>query len=101
MQIIKQTLSNYSIQVFMRGNCLLTGISGEVFCKMGLSIKEMSEPFVGIPVGYAKGYLGYFSPEEAWEKGGYEVQLGMWSKVGVDSYKIIMDTICDIYKKIF
>jgi len=81
------------IQIFNIGNTLLVGIPGEVFCQMGLQIKKECEPMIGVPVGYANGYLGYIAPPQAWEKGGYEVSCGPWSKVGPDAFDKIMETI--------
>lgn len=78
------------VQVMRLGNAVLTGVSGEPFCRMGKAIREIAAPFIGIPVGYANGYVGYIVPPEAWEKGGYEADPGPWSKVGPSSHDIIL-----------
>lgn len=84
------------LQLIRIGNAILFGIPGEPFCELGMEIKKMSKPFTGIPVGYANGYLGYIASPSSWEKGGYEVSLGPWSKVGPESFiKII-----EVFKKL-
>jgi hypothetical protein len=78
------------IQALRLGNALLAAISGEPFCRMGKAVREIAAPLIGIPVGYANGYVGYIVPPEAWNKGGYEVEPGPWSKVGPESFPMIM-----------
>ncbi len=78
------------VQVVRLGNALIAGIPGEPFCRMGKAIRDLAKPIVGIPVGYANGYVGYIVPAEEWAKGGYEVDPGPWSKVGPESYEIVL-----------
>ena len=87
------------VQILRIGNALLTGIPGEPFCKLGLTIKSLASPCIGIPVGYANGYLGYIAPKEAWDKGGYEVNPGPWSIVGFEGYDMILDAAEDLLKE--
>ena len=84
------------LQLIRMGNTLLFGIPGEPFCELGMEIKKISNPFTGIPVGYANGYLGYIAPTSSWEKGGYEVNCGPWSKVGSESFNKIIK----VFKKL-
>ena len=42
-------------------------------------------------IGYANDYLGYIAPPSAWEQGGYEVGLGMWSILGPEAYGLLLD----------
>lgn len=86
------------IQMIRLGNGVFTGVPGEPLCKMGLEIKEMFKPIVSIPAGYANGYLGYIASPEDWQKGGYEVELGPWSKVGQQSYNMVLDRIRSLRK---
>jgi hypothetical protein len=88
------------LQVMRLGSALLFGIPGEPFCRMGKSIREIAAPFTGIPVGYANGYLGYIVPPESWEKGGYEVDPGPWSKVGPESHAILLEAIARLKARI-
>jgi neutral ceramidase len=78
------------VQVIRLGNALIAGIPGEAFCRMGTAIRTVARSLTGIPVGYANGYVGYIVPPEEWAKGGYEVDPGPWSKVGPESYEIIL-----------
>lgn len=80
------------VQVLRLGEAALVGVSGELFVSLGLRIKRSSPfPFTFI-VGYANGYNGYLSPDEAWEQGGYEVSLGQWALCGRGSGEIIAQT---------
>ena len=77
------------VQVIRLGEAALVGVSGELFVSLGLSIKRSSPfPFTFI-VGYANGYNGYLSPEEAWKQGGYEVSIGQWALCGRGSGEIV------------
>ncbi|MFA0765021.1 MAG: hypothetical protein XFASWVDF_002767, partial [Candidatus Fervidibacter sp.] len=70
------------VQVIALGELALVGVSGELFVSLGLRIKRSSPfPFTFI-VGYANGYNGYLTPEEAWKQGGYEVSIGQWAMCG-------------------
>jgi len=84
------------LQMIRVGNCILFGIPGEPFCELGVNIKAASKPFRGIPIGYANGYLGYIAPLSSWRKGGYEVSLGPWSKVGPEAF----DKIIEVFKEL-
>lgn len=77
-------------QAMRIGGAALAGIPGEPFTRIGLEIKEMAKPLTGVPVGYANGYLGYLAPPAAWERGGYEVSCGPWSKVGPESFSMVL-----------
>jgi hypothetical protein len=81
------------VQAVRLGNALLVAIPGEPFCRMGKAVREIAAPLIGIPVGYANGYVGYIVPPEAWKRGGYEVDPGPWSKVGPESYSIILEAL--------
>lgn len=88
------------IHALVIGSIVLLGIPGEPFCAMGLAIKRSFLPYKGIPVGFANEYLGYLAPPEVWSKGGYEVQLGPWSKVGSEAYGQILNEIYCIKQEI-
>ncbi len=88
------------IQLIRMGNVILCGIPGEPFCSLGIELKKRAKPFIGIPVGYANGYLGYIATSKAWKNGGYEVDCGPWSKVGTESYNLIIKTFERLKKKV-
>ncbi len=81
------------VQLVRLGDVVLIGLPGEVFCATGHQLKRLCEPLVGIPVGYANGYLGYLAPPEAWVTGGYETSLGPWSKVGPGAHAHLLDAV--------
>ena len=81
------------VQYLRIGNTVLVGIPGEPFCQLGMEIKKRCEPLVGIPVGYANGYLGNIASPESWQKGGYGVHCHPCSKVGPESYQMILDAL--------
>jgi len=60
---------------------------------LGLALRDHASPARGaLCMGYANDYLGYIAPPEAWDVGGYEVNIGMWSIVGRDAYGMLLDT---------
>lgn len=81
------------VQVIRIGNAVLAAVPGEAFCAIGCRIKALCAPHVGIPVTCAGGYLGYLAPPEAWARGGYEVGLGPWSKVGQEAPAILLTAV--------
>ena len=81
------------LQAFKIGGLILVGIPGEVFCRMGYEIGDLSRESKILTVGYANGYLGYIIPPSEWDRGGYEAELGMWSKLSPDAYDILMRAI--------
>ena len=88
------------LQAIKLGECLVLGIAGEPFCQMGLELKKQMTEFVCMPTGYANGYVGYICPPQAFEKGGYETEIGPWCKVSGDSFDIIMNTLGELYNEL-
>ena len=68
------------IQVLKIGESAWVGVPGELFCQIGLDIKEQSPIAHTYIVGYANCYQGYFPTPIAYEEGGYEVNMGRWSR---------------------
>jgi len=80
-------------QVARLGGIALAAIPGEPFPEYGLALKQESAPPHGaLCMGYANDYLGYIAPQSAWDIGGYEVSLGMWSIVGPEAFDIVMES---------
>lgn len=72
----KKTPGNIEIeiQVFAFNKVvLMVGIPGEVFCEIGLKIKEKSPFDYTFISGYTNGEIGYVPTKEAFSQGGYEV----------------------------
>jgi hypothetical protein len=79
------------VQAVRLGDVALVGIPGEPFPELGVALKRERQPGHGaLCVGYANDYLGYIAPPAAWEDGGYEVSLGMWSIVGPQAFDLLL-----------
>lgn len=80
------------LQLIRIGPVLLIGLPCEPFTEMGIALKEAAAAAgcLGVPAGYAGGYLGYIAPPNEWERGGYEVRLGPWSKVAPGGYETLL-----------
>lgn len=80
------------IQVLAIGDSAWVGVPGELFCRIGLDIKERS-PFANTYiVGYANVYQGYFPTPIAYEEGGYEVNMGRWSRFTAAAGESVQNT---------
>jgi neutral ceramidase len=62
------------IQAVAVGPAVLLAWPGEIFCDLGLHVKESSPFSPTYVVGYANGYLGYVPTPEAFQEGGYETE---------------------------
>jgi len=89
------------VQVFRIGEVALVGIPAEPFCQMGLAIKQFTEAPVSLCLGYTNDYLGYVAPTYEWERGGYEVSLGMWSIVAPEAFDRLLVTARENVAKVF
>ncbi len=70
------------IQAMKLGPLKWVSIPGEAFVETGLALKKLGASFV---VGYANGWIGYLPIRRAYDEGGYEVDLGAWSRVAPGS----------------
>jgi hypothetical protein len=102
------------VQVLRIGDVALVGIPGEPFADLGLQIKSLSaasEPrgesgspntsAVSLCLGYANDYLGYIAPASEWNRGGYEVGLGMWSIVGPEAFETLLSKSRELVARLF
>jgi len=80
------------VQILAVERWFLAGLPGEVFCCLGQRMERAAAEGGELwPVGYANGYLGYMAPVEAYEDGGYEVDVGRWSPLAPRE----ADSLCD------
>jgi hypothetical protein len=79
------------VQALRLGDTALVGIPGEPFCEMGLAMKGWTSGLRALCVGYSNDALGYFAPPTAWEEGGYEVGLGMWTLAGPEAFGLLLE----------
>jgi neutral ceramidase len=77
------------IQAMRVGPIRWVSLPGEPFVETGLALKQAGATFV---VGYANGYLGYFPIRRAYPEGGYETDLGAWSRVAPGSAERLEET---------
>lgn len=74
------------IQAMQIGPVSWLSLPGEPFVETGLSLKQAGASFV---CGYSNGWLGYFPVQRAYDEGGYEVDLGTWSRVAPGSAEVL------------
>jgi neutral ceramidase len=70
------------VQVIGIGEVALVALPGEPFVELGLDLKQRSPAPHTFVIGYANDWIGYLTPPQAWEQGGYEVSPGPWTLVG-------------------
>jgi hypothetical protein len=61
------------IQAIKAGPVVFLGWPGEIFCELGMDLKERSPFRPTYVIGYANGSIGYVPTPEAFPEGGYEV----------------------------
>src|SRR5207249_9118314 len=79
------------VQALRLGDTALVAIPGEPFCEMGMAMKAWDTGLHPLCVGYGNDALGYFAPPSAWEEGGYEVGLGMWTLAGPETFELLLN----------
>ena len=84
------------IQVMTIGDSAWVGVPGELFCQIGLDIKEQSPFGRTFVVGYANCYQGYFPTPIAYEEGGYEVNMGRWSRFTAAAGESVQETALEL-----
>jgi len=62
------------IQAIKLGPIALVGWPGEIFCELGMDLKERSPFRPTYVIGYANGTIGYVPTPEAFGEGGYEAE---------------------------
>ncbi len=70
------------IQTMSLGPLKWISLPGEPFVETGFALKRAGANFV---VGYANGWHGYFPLRRAYDEGGYEAEVGAWSRVAPGS----------------
>ena len=85
------------VQGMRIGDISWVSMPGEAFVETGLSLKKAGASFV---VGYANDWLGYFPTQHSYAEGGYEVELGAWSRVAPGSAEKLEDFGLKLFKKL-
>ncbi len=70
------------VQAMRFGTVCWVSLPGEAFVETGLALKREGASFV---VAYANGWVGYLPIRRAYDEGGYETDIGPWSRVAAGS----------------
>ena len=89
------------IQVMAIGDSAWVGVPGELFCRIGLDIKKQSPFARTYIVGYANCYQGYFPTPIAYEEGGYEVNMGRWSRFTAAAGESVQETALELLNSLY
>ena len=84
------------IQLLAIGDSAWVGVPGELFCQIGLDIKADSPAAHTYIVGYANCYQGYYPTPIAYTEGGYEVNMGRWSRFTAAAGVSVQETALDL-----
>ncbi len=72
------------------------GIPAEYFAELGLRIKMQSQLTCTYVVGAANGMVGYVPTRHAFERGGYETTVSMWSKLAPEAGDMLAEAALDL-----
>jgi len=89
------------IQVLRLGDLALVGVPGELFCEIGLAIKQQSPAPRTLVIGFANSYQGYFPTPVAYEEGDYEVMPAPWSRYTAEAGQQIEATALALLRECF
>lgn len=89
------------VQVMAIGDSAWVGVPGELFCRMGLDLKQQSPFARTYIVGYANCYQGYFPTPIAYEEGGYEVNMGRWSRFTAAAGESVQETALELLNSLY
>ena len=98
-KIGRESLSS-EIQVVSLGDIALVSIPGELFVEYGLEIKKKSPFPHTFIIGYANDYVGYIPTLEAFQEGGYEVRLGLASKLDPKAGEMITGIVLEMLDRL-
>lgn len=86
---LKEDSLQVEIQAMRLGGIKWISLPGEPFVETGLALKRAGASFV---IGYANGWHGYFPIRRAYDEGGYETEVGAWSRVAPGSAEQLEST---------
>jgi neutral ceramidase len=89
------------LQALRLGDVAVVGFPGELFCALGLRLREQSPAPVTMIAECANGCLGYLAPRESWEQGGYEVGMGAWCRVAAGGPEQMLETAGRLIDELF
>lgn len=80
------------VQAFRIGDCGIVGLTGEIFCQFGLTLKEASPLNPTFIIELANDYTGYVPTRVGHEQGGYETWLARSSYLAPDAGEQMVST---------
>jgi hypothetical protein len=84
------------MQVLCVGDCAIVGVPGELFCELGLQIKERAWSARAMISSCTNGRVGYVPTCEAFERGGYETTFGPSSMLAPEAGSLIVQTAVEL-----
>lgn len=89
------------VQALRLGDVGMAGFPGELFCALGLRLREQSPAPVTMIAECANGCLGYLAPRESWVQGGYEVGMGAWCRVAAGGPEELVEVAARLIGELF
>jgi hypothetical protein len=88
------------VQVVLLGDCAIVGVPGELFCEVGLQIKEGAYPLRGLVATCTNGRVGYIPTREAFQRGGYETTFGPSSMLAPGAGELVARTAVELIAQV-
>ncbi len=95
----KNPFQECEVQVLRIGTMGFVGVPGEPFVEGQLKIKLKSPFYPTYASGNCNAHVGYIPTKRALEAGGYETEIGNWSKLAPEALDQIADTAIDLLKE--
>lgn len=77
-KICKDGYVETEIGLLKINNAFLITVPGELFCKLGLTLKNIFSPNIAMIIGYSNDQIGYIPTIESFASGGYEVETSIF-----------------------
>ena len=90
------------VQALQIGPAIFIANPAELFCQLGLDIKNESPFKYTFPVCLANGYAGYVPTKESFSPagGGYETRLTSYSNLDIDAGDLIVETSLELARQL-
>jgi hypothetical protein len=89
------------VQAIVLGDVALVGVPGEFFTKLGQEIKRRSPYRDTFVFELANDYVGYIPDRVGFDRGGYQVWMGLHSFLEGGSGEIIVDEAVDLLQGLY
>jgi hypothetical protein len=99
-KIQRRGVHQAEIQVVLLGDCAIVGVPGELFCEVGLQIKEGAYPLRALIATCTNGRVGYIPTREAFGRGGYETTFGPSSMLAPEAGDLIARTAVELIAQV-